>query len=153
MKRALTILFGGALLAAVGFSDNGANERFRMKTGRDLPSVEQARKAAGTDDAVLARDRAVALENAGYGATKPVINDADERFRMKNGRYTPQVEARLEELGLAPGKTLSSAASPAHNDAQERFHMKTGRDMPGSEAETISANIAPRAVDRLAALR
>ncbi len=52
MKNLMTVLFAGAMLTTVAFSqgnDNGANQRFHAKTGRDTPQVEAAKaKPAGT---------------------------------------------------------------------------------------------------------
>ena len=119
MKKALTVLFAGALFATVAFADSDANARFRMKTGRDLPVVEKARTHALAAEA----------ERVGYVASPvrvaPAGNDAEVRFWMKTGRHTPLDEQRLEALNPEP-KGFSKA-SPAHTDAEERSRMKTGR--------------------------
>ena len=121
MKKVFAVFFCGALFATLAFGDNAANDRFRMKNGRDLPAVERARNFAAV----------VAAEKLGFTApamaANPARNDAEERYFLKNGRLTPQEEARLEKLGAGPASF--SSASPAHNDAQERVHMKTGRDL------------------------
>ncbi|HZU28484.1 MAG TPA: hypothetical protein VFA04_23360 [Bryobacteraceae bacterium] len=47
MKTFAQMIFAGILLAGMTFAQNdfGANARFHMKTGRDLPAVEQAKNA------------------------------------------------------------------------------------------------------------
>ena len=106
MKRIFTALFAMALFAGLALADS-ANDRFRMKTGRDLPAVEQAR----------ARAESAASERDGFFAplaAAPAHNDAQERAFYKTGRYPAAIEARV-------------TGTPAHNDADERFFLKTGR--------------------------
>lgn len=132
MKKVFTVLFAGTLFATVALADSDANARYRMKTGRDLPWVEQERAHA----------RAVEAERVGYIAPEirvaPASNDAETRYWMKTGRHTPAEEKRLAALDPVPKgfSNLSPAHNPPHdpphNDAEERLRMKTGRATPAS---------------------
>jgi hypothetical protein len=135
MKRILTFALIGAGLAASALADNGANARFRMKTGRDLPYVEEAR----------ARANALAEERAGGPSvvSKTILREGEQRFHAKTGRYTPAGEARLAALNPAapPDRVM-----PARNDAEERFFAKTGRHTPQWEAAARAGRTADRAL-------
>ena len=66
---------------------------------------------------------------------------AEERYRMKNGRYTPAEEARQKALKPAQAKIQAACcrtavagaiADPASNEA--RYRIKNGRNTPAVEA-------------------
>ena len=117
MKKALVMILTGGLFAGLAVGDTWSNERFRVKTGRDLPSVEQARKVASD----------VAKERAGFvfdiKGMAPVHNEAEDRFFTKYGRHTPLEEARLEALRPA----IAPEYRGTRTEAEERVLRKTGR--------------------------
>ena len=127
MKTFTTILFAGAMFAGLSFgqiNDNGANARFHMKTGRDLPGVTaQATKPAEQCCDMRACDMTTAQPS-----------QAEQRLHMKTGRYSPAEEARLQTS--APTEVASTM--PALTDAADRLHAKTGR----SNAPTQVASAA-----------
>jgi hypothetical protein len=80
------------------------------------------------------------------GANDPF---AEERYRMKNGRYTPAEEARLKSRREAAPKSTaaccrsafaSAIADPASNEA--RFRIKNGRNTPAVEARERALSAA-----------
>ena len=130
MKNLAQILFTGALVATAAFAqinDNGANARFHMKTGRDLPGVvAQTQPAAPCCGMSVCRMKA---------APAVAHSDAEVRFHAKNGRYTPAEEARLQ----TPAPVAFASARPVSTDAADRFHAKTGRTLAGSSFQLASA--------------
>jgi len=131
MKNLATILFAGALVATAAFAqinDNGANMRFHMKTGRDLPGVvAQIQPPAQCCSMAACQMKA---------APTVAHTDADQRFYAKNGRYTPAEEARLQ----TPATSTVATAMPAPTDAADRFHAKTGRSLAVETTQLASAS-------------
>ena len=116
MKSILTFLFAG-IIATAAAKDPGADERFRMKWGRQI-----AEKA--TDCAAIKCCRRMPCEKAG-AAVQAKADDAEARFRAKWGRGTPAAEQ-------ARGAPIPAEVRMSRNDAgaAERFRLKTGRTNP-----------------------
>jgi hypothetical protein len=130
MKTFTTILFAGAMFAGLSFgqiNDNGANARFHMKTGRDLPGVTAQAPAHCCSMTVCQMAEA---------KTTVAPSDAEQRFHAKYGRYTPAEEARLQTS--APAAIAS--AMPASTDAADRLHAKTGRFLNAGAVQIAAAS-------------
>ncbi len=116
-KKALTMMLAFGVSAGLALADTAANERFRMKTGRDLPSVEKAQKAA------VAASRAAATVVIDTSGMAPKHNEAEERFFLKYGRHTPIEERRLAALQPA----VTPEFRGMFTEAEERRLRKTGQ--------------------------
>jgi hypothetical protein len=151
MKTAI-VFFAGALFTSAAFgaaSDSSAEQRYRIKYGRNTPA-EEARQKAGN------RDTMTGCCHSMEGPALTGGTAAEERFRMKTGRHTSAEEARLSavmelaaahlrkcvQLGHCPLPQAHSAAIPAPGAApaglEERFRMKYGRHTPAEEARQAS---------------
>ena len=119
-----TILFvAAAMTLSTAFgNDPGFEERFKMKTGRYTPTEEarreQARIAAkqAKPEPVMRCDKhgcCTRKEQAGVGKPETSVGDPwfQERYKMKNGRYTPAEEERIaaSKRGTTAPVLLASA--------------------------------------------
>ena len=116
MKKTLAMMLMLGLSAGLALADTAANERFRIKTGRDLPSVEKARNVA-----VVAARQAATIVVDTTGMT-PKHNEPEERFFLKYGRHTPLEEKRLEALKPA----VTPEFRGMYTEAEEHWLRKTG---------------------------
>ncbi len=128
MKNLVKILFAGALVATAAFAqlnDNGANARFHMKTGRDVPGVT-AQSQAPAQCCGMTECRMNAVQ------TTAARSDAEQRFHAKTGRY--------QTAETAP--VAFASAAPASTDAADRLRAKTGRTAVDSTVQLASAATA-----------
>jgi hypothetical protein len=129
MKSLAVVLSAAAIFAGVALaqiSDNGANARFHMKTGRDLPGAV-ASAPAPAQCCSMAACKMTVTPSASQ-------SDAEQRFHEKTGRYTPAEEARIQP----PAASQVATAMPVSDDAAQRVHMKTGR----RSSNTVAASAA-----------
>ena len=139
MKTAI-VIFAGLTLS----SNMLADERFRMKYGRDTPAEEARQKAAYPKAAA---------------PTVAVDAGIEARYRMKYGRGTPGEEASKAAASdvyannLASGPASSCFGEPpddivatgmpaktADAGAEARYRMKYGRGTPATERMLASAD-------------
>jgi hypothetical protein len=142
MKTMITVFVAGAMLTSAvsraAVNDRTAEERFRTKYGRYTPAEEARRNA---NEETRANDLGCGREDCCHKNTvraalkQPVaaarINSgAEERFKVKWGRYTSAEEARLAKTAPAE-RNVPAATSPltaAHADqVAARFYEKLGR--------------------------
>jgi hypothetical protein len=148
MKHFVTILFTAAILtytASGAVNDSGAEERFRMKYGRNTPAGE-ARARAVSKVSPNCQQGCCQHMNNEFTINLPAGgNDAgaEERFRAKWGRNTPSSEAAAS---AAHAKTTvpTDLLAARNNDsgAEERFRMKFGRNTPFEERRQAIARSA-----------
>jgi hypothetical protein len=160
--------------------DPYAEERFRMKYGRNNPAEEARQKAA---QAFYAKNMLNCERHgcAGGSETKPnaaamaeVKGDpnAELRFRMKYGRNTPAEEARqkaaqtfyAESMRNCEGQGCGGSSEPKPNaaamaevkgnpSAELRFRKKYGRNSPAEERRLARAKEPAKTVELASADR
>ena len=147
--RTSLVLLAGAMMASAAVaatSDPQAEERYRMKYGRNTPTEEarrEARAAVETTGALHKEDPLCC--HALHGNVTLAMNDPGyrDRFQAKYGRNTPREEARQRaaetelaqhvrkclELGHCMRRSVETAAAPAlaASDQEQRVRAKYGR--------------------------
>ena len=127
--RTIIFVIAGAmsLSTAFGQGDPGFEERFKMKTGRSTPAEEarreKARLAAKQAKAkpVMSCDKHGCCTRTEEAVAKSTATLGDpgfqERYKMKNGRYTPAEEARIAAAKRpAAGPVLLASARICEGD-------------------------------------
>jgi hypothetical protein len=114
MKSVIVFLAGAMFVSTTFAGDPGFAARFKMKTGRDLPTTEAKRNASpAKDKAVMSCDKHGCCSRTGetLANSTPSLGDpgAEARFRMKFGRPSPAEEARI-----AAAQPKAEAVASAH---------------------------------------
>ena len=146
-----------ASAAFAGVNDSFAEERYRIKYGRNTPAEEfrqAAEKAEPTTVTSYAgHDCCWQIQQQAAHAARIPLNSSgvEERFRAKYGRSSPSAEtlereaeertaeclSRCAELGQCGFMHIatadSSATSENVSDSEARFQAKYGRNTPAEE--------------------
>jgi hypothetical protein len=116
MKPVVAFIAGAMFLSSAFANDPGAAERFKMKTGHDLPAVEASAKKPAKAKTSCDKHGCCSRKEQTAQASAPTQGDpmADARFRMKYGRPSPNEEAIVAASPRAKSE-LAVVASAAHD--------------------------------------
>jgi hypothetical protein len=114
MKTAI-VLFAGALFTSAAFgaaNDSQAEQRYKMKYGRNTPAVEALQNQTHSGN-VFAGQMPGCCRSMTTGAA-PVGQATEERFRMKYGRNTPAADRPAEHVLMASAAHTCEMACCQH---------------------------------------
>jgi hypothetical protein len=115
MKPFLTVLFTTVVLASTGFSasDPFAEERFKMKTGRNTPAAEARLTAIAQDNETGKMQCAVHV--CCHKEKAPATTSAGRQFlNAKLGRHDSDSQARIGSAAMPRPTTATVAPGEAY---------------------------------------